>query len=391
MTNRSIIDEFRDEQPEPRVRRMWRAIDGRRAARVAPTRRRLGVLGVALAAACALAFVGFAALRAGGPGALTLAHGRPLPSRFVSGSSSTLAEFSDASTLRLAPRTLVDVIESSDRSIGFALREGFVRVSVTPHGPRRWRIDCGNVQVEVVGTVFTVQRSSRSVVVAVARGAVVVRGEGVPDRVVRLVAGERVEVRPPDPTVAAVSAAPPTPAPTAETARGGQQAPTSGADREPVPRTLDAFDRAIARHDFDAAYDSVGPEGLASRADRSRSVDELFELADVARLSGHPADARAPLTRVVEHFPGDSRAAIAAFTLGQIELGAMRDPGAAARRFEQSLDLGLPRSARETASARLVESLSRARSPDTRGAADAYLATYPEGRYRADVERWRGP
>ena len=26
-----------------------------------------------------------------------------------------------------------------------------------------------------------------------------------------------------------------------------------------------------------------------------------------------------------------------------------------------------------------------------RRAADEYLATYPEGRYRAEVERWRGP
>lgn len=390
MTERPHGADFRADQPEPRVHRMWRAIEARRASRASP-RRRLVSWGGAAFVACVLGVVAFLGLRAGTSGALVLADGRALPTHLATGDDRAVVAFSDDSTLRLAPHTRLDVIESTDRSIGFALREGYARFSVTPHGPRRWRIDCGGVQVEVVGTVFAVQRSTRGVSVAVTRGAVVVRGDGVPDRVVRLVAGERVDVRFPVPIVARAAIAPLPPPSSDEPPSAAMVAPETDRVRNPAARSGDTFDEAIARHDFEAAFDAIGSNGIAARTARSRNVDELLGLADVARLSGHPSDARAPLARIVELFPSDTRAAIAAFSLGQIELGAMRNPEEAAVRFEQSLALGLPRSARETASARLVESLARAHSPRARGAAESYLEAYPEGRYRAEVERWRGP
>lgn len=50
-------------------------------------------------------------------------------------------------------------------------REPFVQ----PGGPRRWQVEGGLATIEVVGTAGRLR-------VSVQRGAIVVRGEGVPDR-----------------------------------------------------------------------------------------------------------------------------------------------------------------------------------------------------------------
>ena len=61
-----------------------------------------------------------------------------------------------------------------------ATRRGGVRFEVEPDGPRRWTIETGLATVEVVGTVFEVERAPGAVDVRVERGVVVVRGERVP-------------------------------------------------------------------------------------------------------------------------------------------------------------------------------------------------------------------
>jgi transmembrane sensor len=140
---------------------------------------------------------------------------------------------------------------------------------------------------------------------------------------------------------------------------------------------------------YDDAFETLGGDGLADAARRAASVAELMTLADVARLSGHPADAVSPLRRVMEEHAADSRAALAAYTLGRIELEQLRRPADAADAFAASLRLGLPSALREPALAKRVEALGRIRSPETTLAIDTYLRAYPEGRYRAAVERWR--
>lgn len=387
MSAPSPIDRaFREEQPEVRVQRMWRGIEAQRAGATRPARWRWPAL-----AATTLIAVGAALLvartRATGP--LMLASGRAIPATMRASGAPRVVTFSDDSRARVGASARLDRIESSDRSVGFALREGSVAFSVVPHGPRRWRVDCGAVQVEVVGTVFSVSRTADAVAVSVQRGAVVVRGEGVPDGVVRLGRGQRIVVATRLPREVAIAPLTPTPT-TSVTPAEAPRAPTRAPERARAPSSDDAFRDALARQAYDEAYAAIGSAALTARASRSSDIDELFDLADVARLSGHPAVARAPLARIVALFPSDTRAAMAAFTLGQIELGAMHDPRAAATRFQQSLALGLPRGARETASARLVESLSRSGSPNARSVAQAYLADYPNGRYRDEVSRWGG-
>jgi transmembrane sensor len=147
--------------------------------------------------------------------------------------------------------------------------------------------------------------------------------------------------------------------------------------------------RELARRgDNVGAYAELGPGGVA-RAARSAQVEDLFALADVARLSGHPADAVEPLERVVAEYPSDPRAPLAAFTIGRVELESLAAPGAAARAFEQALALGIPGGLAEDAYVYLAE--ARARSGDRAGAARAYQdygVRFPGGRRAPDVRRW---
>jgi transmembrane sensor len=118
-------------------------------------------------------------------------------------------------------------------------------------------------------------------------------------------------------------------------------------------------------------------------------VDDLLALADVARLSGHPADAVIPLTRVVTEHAGDPRASLAAFTLGRLELDSLRHPALAAAAFERAMALGLPQSLQEDALARLVEARAQAAdAPGARSAAEEYERRFPAGKRLDEVRRW---
>jgi transmembrane sensor len=111
----------------------------------------------------------------------------------------------------------------------------------------------------------------------------------------------------------------------------------------------------------------------------------------VARLSGHPGEAVAPLRRVVGEHPGDSRAALAAFTLGRIQLDSLGQAAAAAQSFAQALSLGIAGPLVEDARARLVEAHARSGNRDAaRSAAKQYEEQFPSGRHLAAVRRWAG-
>jgi transmembrane sensor len=256
------------------------------------------------------------------------------------------------------------------------LQSGRALFDVQHGGPRRWSIEAGLATVEVTGTRFTVQRSTTSVVVEVERGVVLVRGERVTDRVQRLGAGERLQIdqeqRPAEiPPAAAPEAAP---------------APASSRSNRGAGETSW---RELARTgQFVEAYETLGTGGVAARS-KAADVEQLLALADVARFSGHPADAIEPLRRVVAERPGDAQAAIAAMTLGRVHLDSLGDAGSAARDFRDAIALGLPRALLEDAHLRLIEAL--AKSGD-RGAAhrawEAYKQQFPSSSRAPIADKW---
>jgi transmembrane sensor len=224
---------------------------------------------------------------------------------------------------------------------------------------------------------------------------VLVRGERVPDRVKRLGAGDRITIEGERADARGAADEPPPGAPPVNEPPAAQaQAPLGSAPSEPPRKKLpkapvEAPFLALARRgDYRGAYAALGPEGRKRESERD-DVDALLLLADIARLSGHAPEAVAPLSRIVTRHAGDPRAAIAAFTLGRLELDALGQPSRAAQSFQAALDLGLKEPLIEDAQARLVEARARAGdSTGARAAAAAYERRFPQGRRLSDVRRW---
>jgi transmembrane sensor len=147
--------------------------------------------------------------------------------------------------------------------------------------------------------------------------------------------------------------------------------------------------RTLAREQaYDQAYNALGSSTVATETARVESAEDLMTLADVARLSGHPSEAVAPLQRLLSTHGSDSNAPLAAFELGRIQLSSLRNPVAAAAAFERALSLGAPRSLEENAYVLLVD--ARVRAGDRAGAQDAanrYRERFANGARSADVQR----
>ncbi len=177
------------------------------------------------------------------------------------------------------------------------------------------------MSVEVVGTEFTVERREDHVRVAVRRGIVVVRGEGVSDGVRRLEAGQELDVRTSRPTPLPLGTAEP---PEAEVVAAAL----------PVPRFV--------------------------RVSTGLAAAELLAEADRARMEGDLPRALAALAELVDRHAASPEAPIAAFTEARLLDEAGRD-GEARRWYARALRLGLG----PPLSARAREVLERSEGGDT--------------------------
>ncbi|UJR78552.1 FecR domain-containing protein [Sandaracinus amylolyticus] len=317
---------------EARVQRTWR---GARRRAAVPSRRTAGaVVGViAVAAVVALAVLA----RRDEPvvierGGLLLAGGGAPVAREVSeGAAPETLRFAEASAITLWSSARLVPLHNDGARFETELERGRARFSVTPGLGRAWRVVAGDVQVEVVGTVFEVEHTEGRTSVSVERGVVRVSGPRVPGLVVTLRAGEDVVVErevatPREPLV--VTSVEPIVA---------EEAP---APRAPIARPSEWRDLATrGRHD--EAYEALRGRGIVREAERA-SPEQLLLLADVARLSGHPAEAVAPLERLLAEHPRDESASLAAVTLGRLFMDALGRPEDARRALERARELGVP-------------------------------------------------
>jgi hypothetical protein len=155
-----------------------------------------------------------------------------------------------------------------------------------------------------------------------------------------------------------------------------------------VPSSSETWRRFAAEGKNDQAYAVLGPAGIASQS-QSAPVADLFALADVARLSGHPADAVDPLQRIVTDHGSDSRAPLAALTLGRVRLRSLAMPAAAARSLEKAIALGVPEQLAEETHALLIEALSRMGDKErARAEYDRFRARFPASAWLADLQKW---
>ncbi len=312
----------------------------------------------------------------------------------------------DGSRIDVTRGTLVPTTNDGS-AVRFTLPQGHATFDVVPGGPRTWTIDAGLVTVTVLGTRFDVTRGDHEARVSVERGKVLVVGKGVPGGQIVLLAGDHVEVHegaPPEPPLVPTpgSAEPPSIAPPPEpssfpdspdSSTAAAIAPSSTTNaRAAVPSTsaqaAEAWHPLAKNGKYSEAYATLGREGVAREARRAERPEELMQVADVARLSGHPADAVLPLERLLENHAGSKVAPQAAFTLGKIELDALGRPGRAAVAFERSIALGVPAALKEDAFARRVEAYAKSNdAARARSSREAYEQAFPNGRYAESVRR----
>lgn len=271
----------------------------------------------------------------------------------------------------------VESIAVGPSAATFQLDRGSARFTVTPNPERPFRVLAAGVTVTVLGTVFDVAIEPAGVHVSVLRGRVRVNGPRT-ERV--LSAGESGLFPAGDAAVEApapVSAAPP-----ASPSATPDPAEVARATAVPSWRSLaheGSYAQAVTR------LMAEGPNAVRD------TPEDLLLSADVARLGGHPERAVAPLERVISGHPFDSRAPLAAFTLGRVLLEQLGQPRPAARAFATARQLDRAGALTQDALAREVEAWSRAGESDkAHERALDYLRRYPNGRRASAVRRLGG-
>lgn len=293
---------------------------------------------------------------------------------------------------------------TTDSEVRVRLTRGAGAFEVTPGVERRFVVEVGSLQVIVLGTAFGVERHGDEAHINVTRGLVRVRwpsGEAMlpagaegtfpcapPARDVATsgaseeVTGERDEPdtardgsRQGDGPAASGPAAP------------GTDPRAATPEPAPVPVTPDAW-RAHARAgDHAAAYEALRVSGAGRVRD---DVEDLMLAADVARLSGHGAEAIGYLTRVWQEHPTHPQAPLASFTAGRMLL-SRGEPVEAARAFARARAQAPGGSLAQDALAREVEAWHRAGDAARAHAlALEYQARFPAGRRLSAVRRFGG-
>lgn len=350
--------------PKAKVLEQWAGIDARLDAADRSRRRRPalvagGAFTLAIAAA-ALFWVSRPAAPLAGATFVTTEH----PQRVA---------LADGSSIVVAPESRVRPCDGS--SACFVVEQGGAEFEVTPRGDGApFVVRAGDVSVTVVGTRFTVterERDGRSeTTVEVAHGVVEVRvGDGTARR---LGAGERFvmafgepgpePVTAPETPASEATPAPETPAPT-------EPETTSARERISHP----GGPRGDGAHEDEGEPGEDGPSG----------ADRLFAEARAARAADDLDEAARRYAALLDAYPRDPRAGLAAFELGRLRMDSLHDPRGAIAPLTRALESA---SHREDALARLARAHDalgdRARCAEAR---ERYLREFEGGAHAAAV------
>jgi transmembrane sensor len=353
---------------EMRVDRLW----GRVSARVGGPRRARGwvwaTAGVCVAAAAMIVVVRARGIDPGTQGSVASAWEGAQLETAADALSVTLV---DGSSLKVEPRSRVEVGERNPSALKLVLARGRIACDVTHKPGRSFVVAAGGVEVRVVGTRFSVANeaadSGRRVEVRVERGTVEVRGAGPDAEVVRIEAGH------------SWSQVTKTEALAGQGEGEGSGEDTTGGEAEaPAPAGASATrGRAAA----DKGHRAGQPAAAAADA------RELFEQARSRWRAGRNAEAARTYQVLLESYPRDPRAGLAAFELGRLRMDKLADMRGAVQALRQAVALAPGAELREDALARLVaaSAAARDRAECTRARA-RYLGDYPTGVHHRTVD-----
>jgi TolA-binding protein len=294
--------------------------------------------------------------------------------------------------IELGSESRLRLIEEEQDRVVFTLDEGKGWFEVTPSETRKVEVRARDIRVEVLGTQFVVEIQNEVVHVWVQRGKVkvttkdgstIILSEGeyehfeepakVPvdendskekkeDRP-KPVDKKSKDRRPPVRDRLPVEPAPTPPAP-------APPAPAPAPEPSPIPAELVS-------------------DGAPGEAPAVKSVDKLWKEADAARLRGDNKAAISSLTELLDNYPKDARAALAAFSLGRVIIATKGgSPQTAARAFAKARKLDPKGPLVEDALLREVEAWDEAGdSRRVRSRAEKYMRLFPQGRYRKQLEQ----
>lgn len=382
-------------------------------------------LGIA-AAAAVLLWVGVSAMEPWGDGAgprdaqATVAETTADPAPEENGQI-RLADGSTATPLTAESEVVVGQVSANLAEL--TVHRGGAVFDVHPNAERRFRVIASNVEVEVLGTRFRVERADGWVEVQVFEGVVRATQQGT-EMTLRRGTMHRFDLAEEEPVGPGIPGAvlPQVSAPVSgdvgireagmehEDPHQGVPSREEGAPRERAgsagprsrspsggtpggrPEERGSEDQGEAVPSWrELAHDGAFEEAFAALGQGAppRTVGDLMLAADAARFSGAPGRAVAFLRRVRSAHGADPRAPLAAFTEGRILLLQLGRPQEAAMAFAATRRLAPGAPLAEDAMAREVEALSRAgASAEAERLARSYLARYPEGRRSAAVRHY---
>ena len=337
--------------------------------------------------------------------------------------SPTALRLADGSLASPAKNSAVAVRQESASRVVVELLHGSAEFAVKKNPGRLFRVEASGVAVEVLGTRFVVDKQPVSdgfrVAVTVSEGRVRVLFS---TQQAQLAAGERAEFQVPRDAIAPSSPEPPVAimgsrAPglpsksgVAISGRAVAAEPPALASAGPVspsPEKPPRWKQLASEGRYEQAYEQIfsqaqspSPAGvrktdagliLSPIAAASHSAADLLLLADVARLSHHPAAAVSSLRQLLDGHGDDPRAPLAAFTLGRVLLDDLGQPREAAESFRKTQALDGDGPMAQDALAREVEAWSRAGDRTRcRERADEYIRRYPSGRRLQAVRHYAG-
>ena len=273
------------------------------------------------------------------------------------------------------PSAILKTLRESSDEVVVQLETGGAHFEVARRPSRIFRVQAGPVTVQVIGTRFHVRRDGAHTRISVDRGRVLASWWG---GSCELGPGEQGTFPPEGVALRGARHRCVRADRAARHRRGGalqaRRAAVPPAARRPRSPSRRAFAAPVRRR-------SRGPA----------TPEALFALADRARASGHPDAAVAHLREIVERYPGDPHAPMAAFTEGRLLLEALAHPRQAAAAFERARARAKGGPLAEDALAREVEALHAA--GDAAAAHEQalrYRELYPHGQRLSTVTRFGG-
>jgi TolA-binding protein len=277
-------------------------------------------------------------------------------------------ELDDGSQLALDARTRIGMLGDRPSATAIRIERGKVTCDLVPRPKRPFSVLASDIEVRVTGTRFSVELdpATHHVEVVVERGSVIVVDNRGTDPNRPLIAGERWSAtRQPSDSGARRESEPPRAATSASVSIEPSAVPaaSSAAPTIPTPREPHAREASTA---------STGNELPTAKA--------LFEQGNSARRVGDLSGAAQAYQHLLSRFPNDSHVGLAAFELGRLRLGPLRDPVGAVSALKLAIASAPSSALREDAMARLVQAYATSgQIAPCRTARAAYQRDYPSG------------